>query len=134
MNDKEPKFPDDGVVCPDWLRAEAKAEWARVAPLLETQGLLTEADRAQLVAYCTAWAEFRDAEEKLQQFGSVVKQGPQVIPSPYVSIKNKAVLTMTRIGQNFGFSPASRTQIHVPNTQKNELDLWREQKHRHELS
>ncbi len=113
LNLNEPEYPTESVSCPDFLSEEAQAEWERVAPMLTERGLLTAADRAMLVGYCVAWADFQDAERQLAKYGKIVKQGPQLIPSPYVSIKNKALLAMMRFAQQFGFSPSSRSGIVV---------------------
>jgi phage terminase small subunit len=41
---------------PEWLDAEAKAEWDRVTAVLAQMRLLSAADRAALAAYCTAYS------------------------------------------------------------------------------
>jgi len=41
---------------PDWLDAEARAEWDRVVPELDAQGLLSGVDRAILTSYSAAWS------------------------------------------------------------------------------
>ena len=49
------------------LPAEAQAEWRRVVPELEEIGLLAKVDRAVLVRYCTAWADWVELQRLLLQ-------------------------------------------------------------------
>lgn len=44
----DPTMPE----CPDWLMADAKEEWHRVAPELHRIGLLTIVDQTALAGYC----------------------------------------------------------------------------------
>ena len=99
---------------PDHLNDEAKAEWARVGEDLAALGLVTAIDRAVLAAYCVAWARWVDAEEKLLEFGPVVKAtNGSVSPSPYLSISNKAQEQMLKTAVEFGMTPSSRTRVHA---------------------
>ena len=50
----EPK-PDGTPEPPDFLTAEARVEWDRLASGMEAIGLLTTADRAIFAGYCQAW-------------------------------------------------------------------------------
>jgi phage terminase small subunit len=43
-------------VCPSWLNAIARAEWARVIPLLNAQGTLAQIDMAIIAGYCQCYA------------------------------------------------------------------------------
>lgn len=42
--------------CPDWLNATARAEWARVIPLLNAQGTVAQIDMAIVAGYCWAYS------------------------------------------------------------------------------
>lgn len=106
-----PAIPD----APDWLSAEARAEWERQVLQLTPLGLLAKADRALLAAYCEAWAEFVEAVEFVAEHGhtSTTELG-NVIQHPMVGIKNRAAERLNRFAQQFGFSPSSRTHLHAP--------------------
>ncbi len=52
---------------PAWLWAEAKKEWKRITPELEKYGLVSQIDRAALVLYCQAWAEYVWAKNMLSR-------------------------------------------------------------------
>ncbi|MDB5506403.1 MAG: Terminase [Devosia sp.] len=44
--------------CPSHLNPSAKTEWKRLAPSLFPRGIIGEADRASLVAYCQAYGRW----------------------------------------------------------------------------
>ena len=52
INGHEPKPPASKPTCPSHLSPTAKAEWKRLAEALHRIGLLTQADRTALAAYC----------------------------------------------------------------------------------
>jgi len=115
LNDQEP-HPAQGIPNrPDWLDAEAQAEWDRVTAELSEMGLLTLADRAALAAYCTAWSRWVDAEAMVKKFGTIVKSPEKGFPmkSPYLSIADQALETMRKLMVEFGLTPSSRSRIRV---------------------
>ncbi len=109
----EPELPVKSPTCPAWLAPEAKAEWRRQVKLLEQTKLIAEVDRAALTAYCEAWAEFVQASGELAALGSLTTETESgyILPHPLVAIKNNAVERLTKIGAQFGFSPASRARL-----------------------
>jgi P27 family predicted phage terminase small subunit len=115
LNDREPD-PAQGIpVRPDWLDAEAQAEWDRVSQELSDMGTLTLADRAALAAYCTAWSRWVEAEGMVKKFGMIVKSPEKGFPmkSPYLSIADQALETMRKLMVEFGLTPSSRSRIRV---------------------
>jgi P27 family predicted phage terminase small subunit len=110
---KEPQpTPVTNAAAPDWLDADAQAEWRRVAPMLERTGVLTESDLDALAAYCEAWVTWKGATQKIRQFGMVIK-GPRDIPiqSPYVRIAHNALQSMRGLLVEFGMTPSSRVRV-----------------------
>lgn len=110
-NAREPKPKQKAPVCPSWLDTEAKAEWKRIVPELESLGLLTTVDRAALAAYCQSFSRWRAAEEGIQKHGLTFDtlNGPR--KNPEVAISEKALALMKAYLQEFGLSPASRTRV-----------------------
>ena len=51
-----PKFVREAPHPPEWLDAEARAEWDRVTPGLEALDMLKPEDRAALAAFCETWS------------------------------------------------------------------------------
>lgn len=75
-------------------------------------GLMTEIDGPALSAYCVAWARWREAERKLQEFGIVVTTPNGFFAqSPYLGIANRALEQMMKVLIEFGMTPSSRTRV-----------------------
>lgn len=108
------KIPD----CPAHLDTDARAEWRRITPHLQTAGLVTEFDRGALAAYCQAWGEWMQCEKDLKAkkaqhgIGALV----DVTPSGYkqvaaaAQVRDRALDRMLRFAKEFGLTPASRIQ------------------------
>src|SRR5688572_22544012 len=69
LRDGEPRFSDTTPNCPASLKGEARAEWRRQVKQLRGAGLLSQADRAMLAAFCEAWGEFIYALRRLDEDG-----------------------------------------------------------------
>jgi P27 family predicted phage terminase small subunit len=101
--------------CPRWLLPEAKREWRRVAPELKRMGLATVVDRTALAAYCQAYARWRQAEDVLTREGLTFATGSGYLQQrPEVAIAQKSMQIMKAFLTEFGFTPASRTRISLP--------------------
>jgi len=100
--------------CPAWLLPEAKVEWQRVAPELDALGLLTVVDMAALAAYAQAYARWQAAERSLAAQGATLTaRSGYEYPRAEVAIARAERRAMLAAASEFGFSPASRTSIHV---------------------
>ena len=103
-----------------FLCQDAKAEWARVAPMLYALRLLSELDLAALAAYCQAYATWKQAHEAL---GEMAKHDPvskglmikskkgNLIQNPLLGIANTAAGNMVKYASDFGLTPSSRARI-----------------------
>lgn len=69
---ESPKFIRQAPDAPDWLDAEALAEWRRVAPTLERLDLLKPEDRALLSAYCETWSVYVAAVQRVRAEGLTI--------------------------------------------------------------
>lgn len=109
---REPQPTREVPSCPEHLPPVARAEWARVSEELGRLGLLTGMDRAALGAYCSAYARWHDAQKILAKVGMTIETpNGMIMPSPYISIINKAVEQMVSIAAQFGMTPASRARV-----------------------
>ena len=98
--------------CPRKLSPVAKREWKRVAGILADAGLLSTIDRAALAGYCQAWATWIEAQASLREYGVIIKSpNGYPMPSPYLSVANKAFEQMRMMLAEFGMSPSSRTRV-----------------------
>jgi len=69
-------------------------------------GLLAKVDRAVLSAYCEAWSEFVRLAGRCHRLGDV-----RAIALGLFKAKNAASDRMTRLAQQFGFSPSARARL-----------------------
>lgn len=115
LNKNEPRPAPSVPECPPELGPAAQREWTRLVKELATLNMITSLDRAALATYCGAYALWAEATEAIQKFGAMVKS-PAGYPmqSPYISIANRQAEIMMRIASEFGFTPASRSRISVP--------------------
>ena len=106
-----PGIPD----CPEFLDAEAKAEWFRTAKVLSDMGVLTMADRSALAAYCMAYSRWVHAEDLVKKFGTIVKSPEKGFPmkSPYLTVADQALETMRKLMVEFGMTPSSRSRLRL---------------------
>ena len=111
LNGNEPK-PMGAPECPDWLEADAKAEWNRLAEQMEQLGILTEVDMAAFAGYCQAYARWKVAEEFISKHGAIVKTPSGYWQQvPQVSIAQQYLKQMSKFCEQFGLTPASRSRI-----------------------
>ena len=110
----------DLLKAPADLKAKAARQcWQVVAGELQQKGLLASVDLALLRAYCYQVALMVEAEKELETNGKTITMrnkggGEYAVKSPWVAILSDATEKVLKIGQQFGFSPASRTRISAP--------------------
>lgn len=114
LNAGEPKPRASIPRCPSHLSPEAKAEWKRMARRLHGLGLLTELDGTALAIYCQAYGRWVAAEQKLREFGPVIKSpGGMPMQSPFLAIANRAIEQVRSLMTEFGMTPSSRSRISI---------------------
>jgi phage terminase small subunit len=69
---KVPAFERCAPKPPDWLDAEALAEWQRIVPALDAVGSIKPEDRGILTARCVAWSRAVHAEAIIAAEGQTV--------------------------------------------------------------
>ena len=111
---KRPPMPRD-------LPAEAKAEWRRIVPELESIGLLATIDRGLLIRYCTAWADWVELEGLLQRSGKLIKgQKGNFVRNPLWLMRRDAEEVVTDLGRQLGLTPVARLRVGVVHERPNE--------------
>jgi P27 family predicted phage terminase small subunit len=104
----------DQLKAPDWLSERATEKWNELALRLHNQGLLTELDLDTLSLYCTAWSNWRDAEEALLTEGPTTEaQSGYKAVSPHVTRSKNHVSELVKLGSLLGLSPSARIRIEV---------------------
>ena len=93
---------------------EAKAEWRRVVPVLEEIGILTTIDRALLVRYCCAWADWVELQGLIRQSGKVLKGARgHLVRNPLWFQLQDAGTTVSELGRQLGLSPVARMRAGI---------------------
>ena len=125
---REPQPPASQPTCPAHLSPTAKAEWKRLAKMLNGIGVVTQADRAVLAAYCQAYGRWVEAEKKLKETPPLLKMpSGYVQQSPWLTISNKQFELMMRAMAELGLTPSARTRlaVQIPTGRKPwESDEW----------
>ena len=116
--------PELGVPAkPDWLSSAAGEVWDQTIKILSNMQVLTIADGAMLSRYCVLWADWRDANDWIQQHGTTYPLRNSdggvrcFMQFPQVGIRNNAGRELRAIECEFGLSPSARTRINVDHSQ-----------------
>lgn len=99
---------------PKGLRPEAVAEWKRVVKLLAKQRVLGELDIAALTIYATSFADYREAQQRIDQNGTVV-EGPtgQPMKNPYMAVLKESWDRIRVLLPEFGLTPSARARLKI---------------------
>lgn len=126
INKNEPKYDlsEKTSKAPQWLGAEAKKEWKRIFPLLEKNGLITDADFMALCAYCQSVDTWIAAEKLKRAEGltTTTSNGTEV-QHPAVNVANSALSNILKFGREFGLTPSSRTGLSAEKHESDENPL-----------
>lgn len=120
LNADEPRLDLSQPSPPPFLSDDAKVEWGRLVGALFQAGLMTEADRGALAAYCQAYGRWAQAERSLAAMadrdpinhGLMIKtSNGNAIQNPLVGIANKAYADVVKIAAEFGMTPSARSRV-----------------------
>lgn len=117
VNDAEPLPSSAPVEPPDYLDADALDVWARVAPDLIRQGVLTHWDVDALAVFCTAVVHHRRAVEYVNRTSVLLKgrnEADVVVKHPAMQIIRDQAAIIRAFGQEYGLTPSARSQLVSP--------------------
>jgi len=124
--------PEGTAEPPDFLTAEARQEWDRLAPELEAIGLLTVADRGIFAGYCQAWADYLRLTVQLNDMASWVWESEkgyrQAVPE--LAMRKEAWTRAVQAGSRLGLDPTARSGLHVELRSKDENPFAKHGKHK----
>lgn len=115
-----PRFSRLAPKPPEWLSAEARAEWDRVVPGLTRLDLLKQEDRATLAAYCETWSTYVLAIKDVAERGLSIektfmsKDGnsyEQEIPNPSVAIARNEGKELRAWATHYGLTPSAESAL-----------------------
>ncbi len=105
---------------PTGLNRDGAREWRRTCVQLREMGMLFDADRTILHAYCAAYQRWvgatKELDEWLEKDGAkltVLSANKMIQVHPIVGMIEKSEATMTRHLERMGLTPTSRANIGV---------------------
>jgi P27 family predicted phage terminase small subunit len=101
---------------PDWFGEVETQKWNELSVDLKANGVLSSDTREVLVAYCTTYAKWIEAREKVADTGLAIegfdKDGNRTITrNAYVSEMNKFREQLNKLLPELGLTPASRQKL-----------------------
>lgn len=97
---------------PEHLSDEEKEKWKSTVRELHPLGLITAIDKDALAMYCTIYVRWIKAEKIVREKGEIIKTAAgNIIQNPYLSIANRALDQLNKLGAEFGMTPSSRSRV-----------------------
>ena len=119
-----PAFKRLPPVAPDWLPAEAAAEWDRVVPELARLELVKPVDRAALTAYCLTWDRLVTAQRMATENGLLATNSQGEVRAPWVAIIEAASKELRSWAGEFGFTPSAESKLSTQEASNDEEDIF----------
>lgn len=112
ISDDDAGFEHKAPQVPSWLCGEALNTWRRIVPKLARLKLIKPEDRDALVAYCTAVASMRSAQECINEEGVLIKteRGARKL-NPAFTVLTQSQNTIRAFAHEFGLTPASESNV-----------------------
>jgi P27 family predicted phage terminase small subunit len=89
----------------------AAGEWARIVPLLRVSGLISQSERAALVALCQQWSRYLAAHAQVQELGMVIENTKGGLSTnPYLEVADRALGHCHRLWHELGLTPSGRAR------------------------
>ncbi len=112
LNNAEPKPQVVLPRAPGYLSDDEKKKWKSITSELYALGLITTVDVDALAMYCTVFARWIKAEKMVREKGEIIKTAAgNIIQNPYLSIANRALDQLNKLGAEFGMTPSSRSRV-----------------------
>lgn len=113
LNKAEPDFSEvTRVEPPIWMQPLAIQMWETVLPELLAQRIVCITDLHNVEAFCTAYANWRSAQEMVVQHGPVVTSAMgSPMKNPALTAAKEAMAQMVTFGSLLGLDPSSRSRL-----------------------
>jgi P27 family predicted phage terminase small subunit len=105
--------PMEMAECPEHIVKEARKQWHRIVGELVRHKIVATVDASVLELYCTAYANWKQAQAEWDEQGSTVegKFGP--VKNPVVQICQDERKEVMRLGSLLGLDPSGRVRLKV---------------------
>ena len=92
--------------------------WRALCEALEALGILSTVDAQALQIYCECYSGYREALEKVREFGMVLNIDGKPRRNPYMAEVHQHRAEIMRMQSEFGLTPSSRSRLVVPGADK----------------
>ncbi len=136
-SEPKPRVRKRTPVPPRALGFDGRREWRRITIILRDLGMLTDADRTALHAYCDAYQRWyyackeydRIRDEGRLGIGGlwIYNKAGGISAHPVIATRDKASTEMRRYLAEFGLTPSARSGLDVPTpeeTNDQARDRW----------
>ena len=106
--DAEPGIPP----APAWLCDQARAEWDRIVPMLESSKVMSPRHQQTLAAYCDSFADMVQADAELKANGTTLMDDKgRVSNHPAWMRKRDARNQMLKFASEFGLTASALARV-----------------------
>jgi P27 family predicted phage terminase small subunit len=127
INANEPQPDVLPVDCPAELTSQdAIDEWnSRIVPAINRRQI-TSADRVFAIAHCELWATWRSQLADAARHAHVIATGKNghPMPNPARGMANKTLMILAKVDAELGFTPTSRSRVHVKDETPGKVNRW----------
>ena len=103
----------------------AQVEWRRVAPMMRSCGMVSEAEATALIALCQQWSRYLEAQAKVRSMGMLIKAASgEPVTNPYLAVADKALTQCQHLWRELGLTPSSRSRMTVHPTTAPPVSKW----------
>lgn len=123
VNKAEPKPAVLSADPPEWLSAEARQVWDRLAADLKVKQVLTAWDTETFACWCDAVVRRRSAAQALAREGEVIElpvynkngdlTGHRLGKNPWTLVLNEADAQVQKYAARFGLTPSDRAGLSI---------------------
>ena len=134
INHAEPEPPEGIPEPPDFLCEQALAYWDALVPILQDMGLITMADGDSLALYCQSLARLAQCEKIINEEGPTYKtytpngELSMIKMRPEAGLAKQLYPIVTKLGKEFGLSPAARAHLNVEVANKGSTTVTEKEK------
>lgn len=117
LNEDEPQPPADAIEPPSYLQGVSLEKWHEVVKKLVDMSLMTNADVDTVARYCVMYERYHKYLDQVRRGLDVLVMREESGRVRYMQITPAATMLakldeqMLRVEREFGFTPASRSEI-----------------------
>ncbi len=108
-NEEKLKIGHENVNPPSWLDATGKKEFRRLAKLLISIELMTDADITHLALYCDTYSQYLSYKRQVKKHGMWIEDKP----NPFIKKMAEMAKQLRGFAADLGLSPSARARLAI---------------------